>query len=245
MNGIYNSNMVRKGLGSKIKEAREKQNKSRQNLADDLNACESRPYEPKRIEGLTVDRLKQWELGNNPVDLEWLPAICVVLGVDYGYLFGEYPEKNRVFSDVSFVTGLSEKAIGTIFALKESNSRDWNLDVLNAFIESPYFLSFLHSMTEYTFEDYKVDVIGKGIQFPSRQIDSREVSALTSQRMLFRVLDDLSIKLNNRFDDRGLYKLLYGLLQEGKIDEAKYNEATGKLGRGDYSDFSIGGQKNG
>ena len=122
--GIINSNPVREMVGLRIQSARKDKKLSRSALAELIVQNELCPAvttrkntsEIKTPAEALADRLKQWEYGNNPVDLEYIPAICNVLECDTGYLFAEYPEKSRVSSDLCSVTGLSERAV---VALKE------------------------------------------------------------------------------------------------------------------------------
>lgn len=108
-NSINNPKAVKSIMGQRIQQARGKL--SRAKFSDKLNACANRPIDSKKLDEMNVERLKQWEYGNNPVALEWIPAICEVLDCDVGYLFGEYEEMKRTFSDVCTVTGLSEESI--------------------------------------------------------------------------------------------------------------------------------------
>ena len=186
MSGIFNSDLVRKRLGVKIKDARGCM--SRQDFVAALNVCEARPYESKRKEGLTVDRLKQWELGNNPVDLEWLPAICKVLDVDFGYLFGEYPEKNRVFSDVARVTGLTEKAVEVLFQMNNKKHVRAFSDLLSCIISDPDFEYFLGLLEGYFSSDMEISAELSMSNFKCRQKDLSLFAASTSlQNIMNRV----------------------------------------------------------
>lgn len=187
MNGIFNSDPVKKGLGAKIKEARG--DMSRQNLADALNACGSRPHEPKRPDGLTVDRLKQWELGNNPVDLEWLPAICQVLDVDFGYLFGEYPEKTRVISDIVKVTGLTENAVDVLIQMNKKKHVRAFSDLLSCIISDPDFEYFLGLLEGYFSSETEISAELSMSNFKCRQKDLSIFAASTSlQNIMNRVV---------------------------------------------------------
>ena len=126
MKGIDTSNHVRTMVGFRIRSARESKKLSRSALAELLVQNELCPAvttrkntsEIKTPAEALADRLKQWEYGNNPVDLEYLPAICKVLECDTGYLFAEYPEKSRISSDLCAVTGLSEQAVVALTELR-------------------------------------------------------------------------------------------------------------------------------
>ena len=84
MKGINDTNSMQKTIGKRIQKAREVIPLGRQALCDRLNSNALRPNEEKSSFGILPDRLKQWEYGNNPVSIEWFPALCDVLGVDYG-----------------------------------------------------------------------------------------------------------------------------------------------------------------
>lgn len=109
--GIYDTRSMSVIIGKNIRKARvEQTNLSRQAFCDEINKCELRPMKNNVKVDLNPERLKQWEYGNNPVDLEWIPSFCYVLGVDVGYLFGDYEEKTRQLSDIVRETGLTEKS---------------------------------------------------------------------------------------------------------------------------------------
>lgn len=127
MNGTGNT--IKGIMGERLRTARESKGFSRQKLVDILNSHAKAPafaLAPGRA--LQMGTYRKWESGENPVDVRWIPALCDVLGVDVGYLFGEYPEKTRAASDVCAVTGLSEKgAAGLIQAYKADDvADDWN-----------------------------------------------------------------------------------------------------------------------
>lgn len=108
--GIKDSNHVKKMIGGNIRKMRESRGIERPNFCDLLNQSPYHPVFEKQAE-MNPDRLKQWEYGANPVNLEWIPAICEVLNVDVGYLFGEYNEPTRQVSDVVVTTGLSAETV--------------------------------------------------------------------------------------------------------------------------------------
>lgn len=114
MKGIYDTRIVQNKMGEQLRAARGKT--KRPALVQLLRESPKAPVESKAE--MTAERLKQWEYGNNPISLEWIPAICDVLDCDVGYLFGEYEEKKREFSDICAVTGLSEKAVWNLSQLK-------------------------------------------------------------------------------------------------------------------------------
>lgn len=141
MNGTNNTSSVRAVVGERIKNAREAAGRTRTKFADMLCSANSAPNS-SQDSTLLAGRLKQWEYGNNPIDLEWIPAICEVANCDVGYLFGDYDEPKRTTADVVAATGLSEKAANRLIC--------WNklhLDytaMLSIFLESPYFVNILH-----------------------------------------------------------------------------------------------------
>ena len=104
-------------IGSRVREARENKGLSRPEFARLLEQDIHAPVEGNTY-GLSINRLKQWEYGNNPVSLEWIPAICNVLECDVGYLFGDYAEKTRSISDIVDKTGLSPLAAENLLKIK-------------------------------------------------------------------------------------------------------------------------------
>ncbi len=114
---IIDTFSVKKTMGERIKKAREAKGYDRPVFCNRLNKSFSQPPLEKYKE-MYPDRLKQWEYGVNPVQLEWIPAICEVLSVDVGYLFGEYEECRRQISDVVAITGLSEETVKSVIGSK-------------------------------------------------------------------------------------------------------------------------------
>lgn len=136
-NGIHDTKFMKKLTGSKLKDARG--TISRQKLVNILNSREDRPVIGNEKATLSIETLKKWEYGENPINIEWLPVICDVLGCDIGYLFGEYKQKRREVSDVCAVTGLSPGAVNAILYMTENGKKD----VLNQTISNYHFFRFL------------------------------------------------------------------------------------------------------
>ena len=124
---MYTENTVKAAMGERLRMARECAGLTQKRVAELLNASKKAPLSTPGKELLQGTYIG-WENGRNKVDIEWIPALCDVLGVDVGYLFGEYPEKTRTASDLCAVTGLSEKgAAGLIQVYKaDSVDDDWN-----------------------------------------------------------------------------------------------------------------------
>lgn len=112
--GTNDTRIIKTIMGARLKKAREEARGglglTRQELVDILNSREDRPVLNKKA-SISIETLKQWEYGNNPINVEWIPVICKVLDCDVGFLFGEYPEKRREISDACKFTGLSETVI--------------------------------------------------------------------------------------------------------------------------------------
>lgn len=115
--GINDTKTIKLTVGANIRNARKQKKLTMQRLSDILSASKKAPVLRGRVDTISIDRLKMWENGTNPVELEWLPALCEVLECDIGYLFGEYGELTRQASDVCKETGLSENAVEVLQAL--------------------------------------------------------------------------------------------------------------------------------
>jgi len=111
--GIKDTSLVRKIVGKRLEAARKRKGLSRPGLAALLLQHSRAPIESNVCAdtNLMAARLKQWEYGNNPVELEWIPAICDILECDTGYLFGEYEALQHPIADVCQETGLSKEAV--------------------------------------------------------------------------------------------------------------------------------------
>lgn len=141
MKGINDTKIVQQKMGAQLKAARGKI--KRPALVQLLICNKKAPVESKAE--MTAERLKQWEYGNNPISLEWIPAICDVLRCDVGYLFGDYPEKTREISDICSITGLSPAAAKAIIGDKYDGFRDTRIEALNFLLVSANFENALHS----------------------------------------------------------------------------------------------------
>lgn len=116
--GNNDTKYMKQMIGSRLQAARGKI--SRQKLIDILNNHEDRPVIGDEKASLSLETLKKWEYGENPINIEWLPVICKVLGCDIGYLFGEYEERNRIHADIKAETGLSEFSIQKLRFIRDN-----------------------------------------------------------------------------------------------------------------------------
>ena len=92
---MQNSKFVTKKVGGRIKAAR-KDLFSRQGLCDVVNRLAA---DDNRDIALNEATLKQWEYGNNRIDIEWIPYLCRALNCDVGYLIGDYEIRTREATD--------------------------------------------------------------------------------------------------------------------------------------------------
>lgn len=116
--GINNTIAVKQVLGERLKNARKEKKMTRLQLAKAMCASPKSPNETRitreELEERLVGRIRQWESGANPTDIEWIPAICGSLGCDAGYLFGEYECRDYDTQFIQNETGLSEDAISAL-----------------------------------------------------------------------------------------------------------------------------------
>lgn len=145
--GRHDTKLMKKLIGSRLQAARGKI--SRQKLTDRLNRREDRPVIGGEKGTLSVETLKKWEYGENPINIEWLPLICDVLDCDIGYLFGMYPDKRREVSDICSITGLSTAAVNTIIGDQHDGFRDDRLEALNFLLTSPNFENALLELVRF------------------------------------------------------------------------------------------------
>ena len=202
MKGINNSNPVREMIGFRIQSARKAKKLSRSALAELLIQNELCPAvttrkntsEIKTPAEALADRLKQWEYGNNPVDLEYIPAICKVLECDTGYLFAEYPEKSRISSDLCSVTGLSEQAVNTLLHLYNGESA--NLVFIDYFLCSSDLPKLLEIASDHSFCHVALSAADKN-GFKTMEVESsfQEQAELAEYRA-FKVTLDLIRKFS-------------------------------------------------
>ena len=119
--GIYNSKDIKCIVGDRLRKAREAAlgKGSRQKLCDLLQNHPKAGGLAKNP--FNYERLKQWELGKNPISVEWIPIICDVLNCDAGYLFGIYEESKFEYAKTCASTGLHQNSI---LSLQEIISED-------------------------------------------------------------------------------------------------------------------------
>ena len=118
--GTNDTYTVKKRMGERLKRAREELHYNLPRLADLLNEQEGIPVRKNQTDNVSVERLKKWESGENPIAIEWIPILCDVLQFDVGYLFGEYEQHYRVTADISEQTGLTEMAVRDLVFYKGS-----------------------------------------------------------------------------------------------------------------------------
>lgn len=105
---MYNSFEIKKNIGQRLSSAREKEGLSRKLLCDTVNQLAEKDGRESTLNEAT---LKQWEYGNNQINIEWLPYLCTALRCDVGYVFGDYDCRTRTATDIREETGLSELAV--------------------------------------------------------------------------------------------------------------------------------------
>lgn len=125
MNKTYSIKAI---IGGRLQKARKSFGLTRQELADRLSQNKKAPS-PE----MTMERLKQWEYGNNAIAIDWIPAICDELSIDVGYLFGEYSEHKRVAADIVKETGIRESAITHLQYIRDIQPE--YMEVLSVLIE--------------------------------------------------------------------------------------------------------------
>lgn len=94
-----------KGIGRRIREARESAGYSKAALETPLS--------------ISRQTLTAWEKGDRAPGVDDLTKLCSLLHCDFGYLVGEYEEKTRPVTDVKMETGLSPEAIEILRIFKE------------------------------------------------------------------------------------------------------------------------------
>jgi transcriptional regulator with XRE-family HTH domain len=105
---MHNSIDIKKNIGQRLTDARKKAELSRKDLCDAVNQLAENDG---RAFFLNEATLKQWEYGNNQINIEWLPYLCTALRCDIGYIFGDYECRTRIATDIREETGLSELAV--------------------------------------------------------------------------------------------------------------------------------------
>lgn len=158
---INDTDIVKKTIGSRLQKAREKKDISRKAVVDLLNINPKAPSF-KATKLLQEGTYKKWEYGENPVQLEWIPALCEVLSCDVGYLFGEYEEIRRELSDAHKTTGLSEDSIKILEDAESAsgyediaNPNKIRIGILDLLIKDPKFFMSLLDDIYMCYEKYK------------------------------------------------------------------------------------------
>lgn len=153
MKGIKDTSLVRKKVGERLGTARKGKGLSRPGFASLLLQHCKAPTESNVCAdtNLMAARLKQWEYGNNPVELEWIPAICDILECDTGYLFGEYEAMQHSVADICQETGLSESAVKWICGIRSKRTigkklSNQLLDALSSLITADEFSLILRDL---------------------------------------------------------------------------------------------------
>ena len=98
-------------IGKTIAQARKSKGWSQDRLIEELSML-----------GVAIGRnrlsaIEQGKETKEPIGVDFLLAICKLLDMDIGHLFGEYREKTREVYEISAFTGLSEASINTLHQL--------------------------------------------------------------------------------------------------------------------------------
>lgn len=180
MTEILNSNSVKTIIGNRLRQAREGKGYKRQQLCTELQQSALSPGTKE----LNQSTLKQWELGTNAINIEWIPAICDVLGVDVGYLFGEYEGGTKEKTDVSSVLNLNFHAVDTLFWLARDDYKIQQ-EFIEDLLSSPI---GLHEIS-IAYQEYKKIPSGKQLAQSGVEPDDmvigpfhRPMSALEAER---------------------------------------------------------------
>lgn len=206
--GTYDTNIVKKTIGSRLQKARQGKEYSRQVVVDLLNAHTNAPsFKARKI--LQVETYKKWETAENSIQIEWIPAICEVLDCDVGYLFGEYEERHRTSADISAETGLTESAIQKLHNMRCKNQIDWLTDILNSIVEHEDFDALLVYALDYALSgDSTATVTQRG--YPLK-VECKDIYRMKILDVLGKILSSASERFEGRADYRHWYGFYYSL----------------------------------
>ena len=153
---MHNSLEIKKNIGLRLTAVRKMAGLSRRDLCDAANQLAEKDGRELILNEAT---LKQWEYGNNQINIEWLPYLCTVLQCDVGYIFGDYECRTRVITDIKAQTALSEDAI---LNLEKNVGGYW--EALNSVLENETFWQFLKLMQTYKQVNTSGDKLGKYVE---------------------------------------------------------------------------------
>lgn len=173
-------------MGAQLRKAREDKGLKRPLFVQRLKGSLKAPVESHTE--MTVERLKQWEYGNNPIGHEWIPAICEVLACDVGYLFGDYPEKTREISDICSITGLSAAAVNVIIGDKQDGYRNDKLEALNFLLTSSNFENALCDLVRFKQAEEEVVALEEGQKRAIAKL--KDISEYHPNTMLLELISD-------------------------------------------------------
>lgn len=189
--GRHDTTYMKKLTGSRLKAARGKT--SRQKLVDTLNKREDRPVIGDEKATLSLETLKKWEYGENPINIEWLPAICAVLGCDTGFLFGAYEEYTIDRQQIRDKTKLSKKAVDWL--LKNKSENPHLVQTLNELFEYDGIADALFSsIFNFAMSHYSNVIVSDTIRHTERRMDlaeSKQILKFSVQECFSDVLDCL------------------------------------------------------
>lgn len=168
---IINNGSVKSVIGSRLQAAREYRHIKRSDFCVAVSAIRALyngdALNQKNEFILNPDTLKQWELGNNKIDIEWIPYICRVLECDVSYLFGETLQETREKDDIYTATGLSREAVDNFSSIK----KELLLPVLDSLLGNSLFIELLEHIE-------KAKEYSKPINFEQVQKEHDEVISL-------------------------------------------------------------------
>lgn len=214
MKGIGDTISVQKITGERLRSAREYKHFKRPEFVEALSAHHLAPIENRKKGVLSVERLKQWEYGNNPISLEWLPAIFDVLDIDAGYLFGQYSEKNLYVSQAVKETGLSESAILSLREAQQDFRKSvFDVPELSRLLVSGTFWEMVNRLAVYRSECNavvhrpKAFIRAKGFGDVDKMerarsdykfaVTDKQLALFEAQKLLFKIADSIEAEVND------------------------------------------------
>ena len=141
---------LRKGMvGDRIKKERDRSGLTQEVLAEKITLLVNAEKE------VSQSTIASWESGKTLPPLGRLIALADIFGCDIGYLLGDHEQRRRDTADVCKVTGLTESAVERLqtetaaFLMYPIPKSKKHINILNAILESPYFLELFNNLGYY------------------------------------------------------------------------------------------------
>lgn len=201
MTDIFIYHQRKEDIGKRIRELRKKAEMTQSDLAARLELIV--PHDGDK--GMHQSSISDWENGKQLPPINKIVALASIFRCDVSYLLCDYDTKNKDYSAIGEVVGLSERAVEKLHDLRCENQITWFSDTLNSLIEHENFVLLLHYALGYISAG---DAVSETIE-PEHQfsISYKDAYRMKISDSFEKILSSIAPEFEKKGDYRWLYQL--------------------------------------